>query len=66
MTRPQRPPAPDWRRPAGGGAGPGAAAAWVAAALVQGAMVGGGPRVGELDDQAGEVVPGTARWKPDR
>jgi hypothetical protein len=33
----------------------------VAAALVQGILVGGGPQVVELDDQAGEVVPGTAR-----
>jgi hypothetical protein len=40
------------------GAGPGSAAAWVAAALVQGGLVGGGPRVGELDDQLGEVLPG--------
>jgi hypothetical protein len=38
--------------------GPSSTAAWVAAPLVEGALVGGGPRVGELDDQLGEVLPG--------
>jgi hypothetical protein len=30
----------------------------VAAALLQGGLVGGGPGVGRLDGQVGEVVPG--------
>ena len=40
------------------GAGPGGTLAWVAAALLEGALVGGSPRVGQLDDQLGQVLPG--------
>jgi hypothetical protein len=40
------------------GAGAGGALAWVAAALLQGALVGGGPGASQLDGQVGEVVPG--------
>jgi hypothetical protein len=40
------------------GAGAGGALAWVAAALLQGGLVGGGPRVGKLHGQVGEVLPG--------
>ena len=40
------------------GAGAGGALTWVAAALLEGALVGGGPRVGELDGQVGKVLPG--------
>jgi hypothetical protein len=40
------------------GAGAGAAPPRVAAALPQGTLVGGGPRVGQLDGQLGEVLPG--------
>src|SRR6266704_2553085 len=39
------------------GAGAGGAAAWVAAAGAQRALVGGGPRVGELGDQVAQVLP---------
>jgi hypothetical protein len=45
------------------GAG-GGALAWVAAALLQGALVGGGPRVGKLHDQVGEVLPGQPGENP--
>jgi hypothetical protein len=38
--------------------GAGGALAWVAAALLQGAFVGGAPRVGQLDGQRGQVLPG--------
>jgi hypothetical protein len=47
------------------GAGAGGALAWVAAALLEGALVGGDPRVGKLHDQVGEVLPGQpgeTRW----
>src|SRR6266536_2081289 len=37
--------------------GAGGTLAWVAAALPEGALVGGGPRVGQLDDQVGQVLP---------
>jgi hypothetical protein len=40
------------------GPGAGGTPTRVAAALVQGALVGGGPRVGELGEQFGEVLPG--------
>lgn len=39
------------------GAGTGGTLAWVAAALLEGALVGGGPRVGELGDQLAQVLP---------
>jgi hypothetical protein len=40
------------------GAGAGGTLAWVAAALVQGALVGGGPRVDKLSGQLAKVLPG--------
>jgi hypothetical protein len=40
------------------GPGAGGTLAWVAAALVQGALARGGPRVGQLDDQLAKVLPG--------
>ena len=43
------------------GSSPGGALAWVAAALLQGAFVRGGPWVGQLHDQVGEVLPGQPR-----
>jgi hypothetical protein len=46
------------------GAGAGGALAWVAAALLEGALVGGGPRVGKLDDQVGEVLQGQPGENP--
>jgi len=42
------------------GAGTGGPLAVVATALAEHALVGGGPRVGELGDQVGEVLPGDA------
>jgi hypothetical protein len=39
------------------GPGPGGTLAWMAAALVQGALVGGGPRIGQLGDQLPQVLP---------
>jgi hypothetical protein len=40
------------------GAGAGGAPAWVAAALLGGGLVGGGPGLGQLDGQLGQVLPG--------
>jgi len=40
------------------GASTGSAATWMAAALVQGALVSGGPRAGHLGDQLGKMLPG--------
>lgn len=39
------------------GPAPAAPRAWMAAALVQGALVGGGPRIGQLGDQLPQVLP---------
>ena len=39
------------------GPGAGGMLAWMAAALVQGALVGGGPRIGQLGDQLAQVLP---------
>jgi hypothetical protein len=46
------------------GAGAGGALPWVAAALLEGGLVGGGPGLGQLDGQLGQVLlvqPGEAR-----
>jgi hypothetical protein len=40
------------------GAGASGALAWVAAALLEGALVRGGPRAGQLGGQVGEALPG--------
>jgi hypothetical protein len=40
------------------GAGASGALAWVAAALLEGAFVRGGPRAGQLGGQVGEALPG--------
>jgi len=40
------------------GPGPGGAAAHMAAALLQGGLVGGGPEVGQLGDQLARLLPG--------
>ena len=40
------------------GPGAGGTLTQVAAALLEGALVGGGPRVGELGDQLAQVLPG--------
>jgi len=42
------------------GAGTGGTPTWVAAALLEGGLVGGGPRLGQLDSQLGEVLAGQA------
>jgi hypothetical protein len=39
------------------GSGTGGALAWVAAALLECGLVGGGPGIGQLDGQVGEVLP---------
>ena len=43
------------------GPGAGGPLAWMAAALVQGALVGGGPRIGQLGDQLFQVLPRPGR-----
>ena len=48
------------------GAGVGSTATRMASALPQGALVGGGPRVGKLHDQVGEVLPGQTGEDPGR
>ena len=40
------------------GPGAGGALAWVTAALLEGALVRGGPGVGQLDRQVGQLLPG--------
>jgi hypothetical protein len=40
------------------GAGTGGTPAWMAAALPEGAFVRGGPRLGQLGGQVGQMLPG--------